>query len=84
MSCTNDCAPRRNNSAESVEALPPLASSVPEWAAAYGLDVLNLVLARGYLVKLVGNSAVEQYLRRRHPEVLTEFESIIRTLSLEQ
>lgn len=61
-----------------------MASSVPEWAAAYGLDVLNLVLARGYLVKLVGNSAVEQYLRRRHPEVLTEFESIIRTLSLEQ
>ncbi len=50
----------------------------------YGQDVLNLVLARGYLAKLLENSPVARYLRQRQPEVLTEFESILKTVSLEQ
>ncbi len=49
----------------------------------YGQDVLNLVLARGYLAKLVDNESVARYLRQRHPELVTEFEEIVRATSLE-
>lgn len=49
----------------------------------YGQDVLNLVLARGYLAKLLANEAVHRYLRQHHAELLEEFESIVRTESLE-
>ena len=50
----------------------------------YGQDVLNLVLARGYLVKLLENTQVVRYLKQRQPEVLAEFETIVQTVSLEQ
>lgn len=50
----------------------------------YGQDVLNLVLARGYLTKLLENTTVARYLRQRHPEVLEQFENIVATTSLEQ
>jgi len=50
----------------------------------YGQDVLNLVLARGYLSKLLENQAVARYLRQREPEVLAEFEAIVQTVSIEQ
>lgn len=33
----------------------------------YGQDVLNMVLARGYLAKLLENKAVVRYLKQRHP-----------------
>ena len=48
----------------------------------YSQDVLNLVLAKGYLVKLLGNEAVTRFLMRHQPDVLVEFESIIQTVSL--
>jgi len=50
----------------------------------YGEDVLNLVLAKGYLGKLLDNKAVARYLRQRQPDVLAEFEGIVRTVSIEQ
>jgi hypothetical protein len=50
----------------------------------YGQDVLNLVLARGYLAKLLENKQVARYLKQRQPEVLAEFETIVQTVSLEQ
>ncbi|HJW53980.1 MAG TPA: plasmid partitioning protein RepB C-terminal domain-containing protein [Burkholderiaceae bacterium] len=50
----------------------------------YGQDVLNLVLAKGYLAKLLENKPVLRYLRQRQPEVLAEFHSIVQTASLEQ
>jgi ParB-like chromosome segregation protein Spo0J len=50
----------------------------------YGQDVLNLVLARSYLAKLLENKAVVRYLKQLHPEVLEQFESIVETTSLEQ
>jgi hypothetical protein len=50
----------------------------------YGQDVLNLVLARGYLAKLLDNAKVVRYLKERQPEVLTEFETIVQSVSLEQ
>jgi len=50
----------------------------------YGQDVLNLVLAKGYLTKLLENKSVARYLRQRQPEVLAEFEAIVQTVSLDQ
>lgn len=50
----------------------------------YGDDVLHLVIASGYLNRLIGNTAIEKYLRQRHPEFLTEFRAIISAASLDQ
>jgi hypothetical protein len=50
----------------------------------YGQDILNLVLARGYLSKLVDNKSVSRYLQQRHPEILGEFGVIIQAVSVEQ
>jgi hypothetical protein len=50
----------------------------------YGQDVLNLVLAKGYLSKLLENKSVTRYLKQRQPEVLAEFEVIVETVSLDQ
>ena len=49
----------------------------------YGNDVLNMVLARGYLGKLLSNKAVASYLQRRHPELHQEFREIVNVSSLE-
>lgn len=49
----------------------------------YGQDVLNLVLAKSYLTKLLENKSVARYLRQRQPEVLAEFEMIVQTVSLD-
>jgi hypothetical protein len=57
----------------------PNTSSIPRRQ-----DVLNLVLAKGYLAKLLENELVAQYLRQRQPDLLAEFETIVETVSLEQ
>lgn len=49
----------------------------------YGQDVLNLVLARGYLTKIMDNPAVTRYLRQNFAEVLDEFDAIVQASSLE-
>jgi ParB/RepB/Spo0J family partition protein len=49
----------------------------------YGQDVLNLVLAKSYLTKLLENKLVARYLDQRQPEILSEFKAIIQTVSLE-
>ncbi|OEJ65499.1 plasmid partitioning protein RepB C-terminal domain-containing protein [Magnetovibrio blakemorei] len=48
----------------------------------YGPNHLNLVLARGYLVSLVNNSKVVQYLTHNHCEILVEFEKISESASM--
>jgi len=50
----------------------------------YGQDVLNLVLARGYLAKLLENKSVVRFIKQRRPEVLEQFMVIVETTSLEQ
>ncbi|WP_446811547.1 plasmid partitioning protein RepB C-terminal domain-containing protein [Methylomonas sp. 2BW1-5-20] len=50
----------------------------------YGQDVLNLVLAKGYLAKLLENPAIKRFLQHRQPEFLAEFEAIVQTVSLDQ
>ena len=52
--------------------------------ASYGDDHLNLVVATGYLNKLIGNSEIQRYLDARYPELLQEFQVIITATSLDQ
>jgi len=48
----------------------------------YGPDTLTLILARGYLAKLINNPAAFRYLSQRQPEMLAAFESIVQTEAL--
>lgn len=50
----------------------------------YGQDVLNLVLAKGYLKTLLDNQAVFRFLSVRQPEVLREFSSLVEVEALEK
>jgi hypothetical protein len=50
----------------------------------YGQDVLNLVLAKGYLARLLGNELITQSLRQRQPDLLAESQTIVETISLDQ
>lgn len=50
----------------------------------YADDVLNLVLARGYIAKLLENEAVARFIRQRHPELQEQLERIIAVTSLDQ
>jgi len=52
--------------------------------ASYGEDVLHLVIASGYLSRLIGNAEIERFLESRHPEILSEFRAIISAASLDQ
>ena len=49
----------------------------------YGRDVLTLVLARGYLGKLLDNKAAFRFLSKHQPEVLSQFENIVQTIALD-
>ena len=49
----------------------------------YGNDMLNMVLSRGYLNRLLSNKAVASYLQRRQPDLLEEFRNIVKITSLE-
>jgi hypothetical protein len=50
----------------------------------YGQDVLNLVLAKGYLVKLIENNSVARYIQQNQPDVFSEFVNIVETVSMEK
>jgi RepB plasmid partitioning protein/ParB-like nuclease family protein len=52
--------------------------------ASYGDDVLHLVIASGYLSKLIGNTQTSRYLGQHHPEILDEFKAIVGATSLDQ
>ena len=42
----------------------------------YGTDHLDLVLANGYLGKLLGNARVVRYLAQHHHDILAEFQKL--------
>lgn len=42
----------------------------------YGTDHLDLVLARGFLTKVLGNARVVRYLSQHHQEILSEFHKV--------
>ncbi|WP_281287041.1 plasmid partitioning protein RepB C-terminal domain-containing protein [Aquicoccus porphyridii] len=50
----------------------------------YGSELLNLVVAKGYLTKLVANEAVRSWLDRNTPEFLEQFELVINTARMEE
>lgn len=50
----------------------------------FGSNVLQLVVASGYVGSLIQNSHVLRYLEQLHPEYLTQFRSIVRATSLDQ
>lgn len=50
----------------------------------YGQDVLNLVLARGYLAKLMADDSVLRHLKKHHPDVLNEFDAIVNMAVLDK
>src|SRR5207248_563366 len=43
----------------------------------YGTDHLDLVLANGYLGKLLGNARVVRYLAQHQQEILLEFQKLV-------
>jgi ParB-like chromosome segregation protein Spo0J len=49
----------------------------------HGNQVLNLVLARGYLGKLFGNGRITRYLNQNHADILRELHAILEGSSLE-
>jgi hypothetical protein len=51
--------------------------------ASYGDDMLNLVIAGGYVSRLLANAEIRRYLEQRHPEILKEFTSIAAAASLD-
>jgi hypothetical protein len=51
--------------------------------ASYGDCVLNLVVASGYLARLIDNSRLSHYLERPDPEILAEFKAVVSASSLE-
>ncbi|MBL0086779.1 MAG: ParB N-terminal domain-containing protein [Ideonella sp.] len=50
----------------------------------YGQDVLNFVLAKGYLTKLLENARVARYLKQQQPEVFEQFKAIVDFSSIDQ
>jgi ParB-like chromosome segregation protein Spo0J len=61
-----------------------LEQGVREVEESYGPNMMHLVLARGYLTKLLGNSRVVRYLSSHYQDILGEFERIIQTSSMEK
>ncbi len=49
----------------------------------HGNEVLNLVLARGYLAKLFSNARVVRYLAQNYGDILRELQAIVEATSLE-
>ena len=52
--------------------------------ANYGSDLLNLVVARGYLSKLISTPTVKNYLTQNHPDILDTFELVVNTVSMDE
>ena len=50
----------------------------------YGSELLNLVVAKGYLSKLLGNEAVRSYITRHAAEILEQFDLVLNTVSMEE
>ena len=50
----------------------------------YGTDLLNLVVAKGYLTKILANDAVKAFIHKYEPEILSHFELVVNTVSMEE
>jgi hypothetical protein len=52
--------------------------------ASYGDDMLVLVVAAGFLERLLSKPEIERFLSTRHPEFLETFRAIVQATSLDQ
>jgi len=50
----------------------------------YDSDLLNLVVAKGCLTKLLANESVKSYISRHESEILTHLEVVVNTVSMEE
>jgi hypothetical protein len=48
----------------------------------YGTDVLNLILAKGYLKNLLSNAEIVKYMAKNHAEILSQFQTLSELESL--
>ena len=55
-----------------------------EAESSYGSDLLNLVVAKGYLTKLLASGAVSSYIGRQEPEILIHLELVVNTVSMKE
>jgi hypothetical protein len=55
-----------------------------ELEASYGDDMLVLVVASGYLERLLSKQSIERFLESRHPEFVEYFRAIVQATSLDQ
>jgi len=46
--------------------------------------MLVLVVASGFLERLLGKREIERFLETRHPEILENFRSVVQATSLDQ
>ncbi len=53
-----------------------LDAEISEIEKSYGADHLDLVLAIGYVTKLLGNVRVVRHMAKHHPDILSEFQKI--------
>ncbi|WP_324828863.1 plasmid partitioning protein RepB C-terminal domain-containing protein [Qipengyuania zhejiangensis] len=61
-----------------------LSTDYKELEMSYGDDMLVLVVASGFLDRLLGKPEIERFLATRHPEFLENFRSIVQATSLDQ
>ena len=59
-----------------------LANDIKIVKEAYGKDMLNLVLACGYLSRMLENNRVTGFLSSHYPDIFSEFQKIIEATSL--
>jgi len=55
-----------------------------ELEASYGDDMLVLVIAAGFLERVISRAEIERFLFTRHPELLDQFRAIVSAASLDQ
>ena len=55
-----------------------------ELEVSYGDDMLVLVVASGFIERLLAKSEIEGFLAGRHPEFLENFRAIVQATSLDQ
>ena len=68
--------------AQTERELANLQNDIKRVEASFGCDHLNLVLAVRYVESLLGNSAIDRYLEKYHPELRTEFVKICAATTL--
>jgi hypothetical protein len=59
-----------------LHAAVPLEGDFRAIEESHGKNVLNLVLAVGYVRRLVENAAVVKYLSKNYPDIFAEFEKL--------